>query len=433
MGKNIGLMFCLLIGLNFYGQQNTMSFKVVDSTSYALFLKQDWKSLIELGKTSKKNGIDFYYLKVRLGIANFKEGKYLIAIKYLEQAYQLNKFDVVVQDYLYWAYHYGGMPLEADMLYAKMDANLKDSINKKLLFVSGIDVGIVATNNSDFDALLTKSNGAESIDYRIFPEKYQLYMLGFNHRFSRSTNFYHRLTVMPTSLLLQENVNGSIKNSSFKGTETRYYADATFGLGKRWYLDTNLGLFFGSFNEVAIFNDNPINTSLKSKYTDVLFGVSVSRSCYYLRQSLNISYSNLGEFNQFQAGYSLSLYPLGNTLLVPFGSFQYQNETSDVTDETHIVYTGGISINTKDVTITGYFNSGEMHNFNSNNGSVIYNQSAICLNEYGAIMQIYIKKAVLKLGYSFMNMEDYYFTDEIAVSSYKFNQQNLIAGFTWNF
>ena len=98
-----------------------------------------------------------------------------------------------------------------------------------------------------------------------------------------------------------------------------------------------------------------------------------------------------------------------------------------------MVYTGGVSINTEKVSITGYINSGEIHNFISNNGSVVYNQSAMGLNEYGVILQFYINKAVLKIGYSFMNMQDYYYTEEAVSSTYKFNQQNIIAGFTWNF
>lgn len=433
MGKSIGFIFCMLIGLNLYAQDSKLSYKQVDSTSYALFVEQDWTSLIEMGTASKKAGIDFYYLNVRMGIAYYKNEKYLVAIKYLEQAYNLNTYDVVVQDYLYWAYRYGGMLLESDIFYKKMDKELATSIDSKLHIVSAIDVGVVATNNVDYDEMLSQNNVIDSEVSRSFPENYQLYMLGLNHRFSRSTNFYHRVTVMPTSLMFQQNSGGTIENSSFKGTETRYYADATFGLGKRWYLDAYLGLFFGNFDEIDFTNENPINTNSKYKYTNVVFGASVSRSCYYLRQSINISYGNLGKYNQFQAGYTLSFYPLGNTKLVPFGSFQYQNESSSLTNETHLVYTGGVSINTEKVSITGYINSGEMHNFISNNGSVVYNQSAMGLNEYGAILQFYINKAVLKLGYSFMNMQDYYYTEEEISSIYKFNQQNLIAGFTWNF
>lgn len=432
MEKKIGLICCFLFVFNVNAQKNTVTFKEVDSTSYALFLKQDWKTLISYGKNAKKEGINFYYLKVRMGIAYFKDGKMLTAMKYLEEAYELNKYDVVVQDYLYWTYRYTGMFLESAIFYEKMDETLKSNLNHKLKIVSAIDVGVVATNNSDYNGMLTERNDDELSNSRIFPKNYQLYMLGLNHRFSKSTNFYHRVTVMPVSSVLQQNAESNIDNFTFQGTETRYYADATFALGNKWYLDPYLGLFFGKFDEIDLTNEVPVDSNEKIKYTDVLFGASVSKSCYYFRNSANISYSNLGVFNQFQVGYTLSLYPFGNTLIVPFGSIQYQNESLDSNSESRVVYSGGLSLNTKDVTLTAYVNSGEMHNFNSNNGSVIYNQSAIGLNEYGAILRVFINKATIKVGYSFMNMKDYYFSEDEVSSTYTFNQQNLIAGFTWN-
>jgi len=432
MEKNIGLIFCLLFVFNVNAQKGALTFKEVDSTSYALFLKQDWKTLINYGKNAKNKDVNFYYLKVRMGIAYFKEGKMLTAMKYLEEAYALNQYDVVVQDYLYWAYRYTGMFLESDVFYDKMDEELKADLNHKLRIVSAIDVGVVATNNVDYDAMLSESNISSSYNSRVYPKNYQLYMLGLNHRFSKSTNFYHRVTVMPVSSILQQNIDGSIKNSAFQGTETRYYADATFALGNKWYLDAYLGLFFGNFDELDVTIEPPVITKNKTKYTDVLFGASISKSYYFFRNSLNISYSNLGVFDQFQLGYTLSLYPLRNTLLVPFGSIQYQNESTSSLNESHLVYTGGLSINTKNVTLTAYVNSGEMHNFNSNNGSVIYNQSAMGLNEYGAILRLYLNKVTVKVGYSFMDLQDYYFSEELIPTTYKFNQQNLIAGFTWN-
>jgi len=177
MGKNIGLIFCLLAGLNLYAQDNTLSYKKIDSTTYALFINENWRSLIDLGKESKKEGVDFYYLKVRMGIAYFKEGKMLSAIKYLEEAYRLNTFDLVVQDYLYWAYRSGGMLLESDLFYKKMDKELAATISNKLHFISALDVSVVATENVDYEAMLVENQVSNSETFRFFPKDYQLLML----------------------------------------------------------------------------------------------------------------------------------------------------------------------------------------------------------------------------------------------------------------
>ena len=75
MGKQVILILVLWYVATASAQKIPLSYKQVDSTTYALFLKQDWKSVLEMGKKSQKEGIDFYYLKVRMGVSYFKEGK----------------------------------------------------------------------------------------------------------------------------------------------------------------------------------------------------------------------------------------------------------------------------------------------------------------------------------------------------------------------
>lgn len=431
------MIAALFLATVIHGQETPFSYKSMDSITYALFLKQEWKDLLIQGKKSHKEGVDFYYLDVRMGIAYFKLDKMFLAVKMLEKAYSVNPYDTVVQDYLYWAYRYSGLFLESDVFYTKMAKELQDQINLKLHFVSAVALGAVGNSNPDYDEMLSEKDAINGTDSRIFPENFQDYSLGLNHRFSHSTNFFHRVSLLPRSAVLQENVAGRPVNTAYKGDEIRYYADATFALGKKVYADVYLNLIFGNFDELdsAIGNSQNgmfANTGNTINYNNMVFGASLSRVCYYLKQSLNLSYANLNESNQFQAGYSLSVFPLGNTLLVPFGSVQFQHETSDVFDDNRMVYTGGLEINTKNISLTGYLNTGEMKNFASNNASIIYNQNATAINEYGLIFRLHLKKASFKLGYSYMNMEDFYFSEDLNyTSSFNFNQQNIIGGITW--
>lgn len=434
MDKKAGLVLILLLMIaSLQSQEIKNSYKSIDSLTYNLFINQDWKTLLEEGKKYKKSESDFYYLKVRMGIANFKTGHYLLAVKLLEEAYNLNKFDLVVQDYLYWAYRYSGLFLESDVFYKKMDISLQKQIGLDLKFISAIDVGLVATSNSDYNEMLENNTVNETTNYRFFIDNQQIITFGLNHRFSNNTNFYHRLTIMPRKLVYQENNLGEITNVFYKGTETRYYADATFALGKRWYLDAYMVLLFGNYDDLTsgVTRGNTLNFTDKINYSDVVFGGKISKSSSYFRNSLNVSYSNLNGLNQLQTGYSISLYPLANTLVVPFGSFQYVRESLDSYSDNRMVYTGGIEINTKNISFTGFVNAGEINNYNSNNGSVVYNQVATTESEFGAIVQVYLNKFELKLGYSLMNMKDYSVSDLDDLNSFKYKQQNLILGVTW--
>lgn len=441
MGKQIGLILVLLMVTTLQAQEKSLSYKEVDSTTYALYLSEDWKSLLEIGKKSRTAGIDFYYLKVRMGIAYYNEGKMLSAIKLLEEAYAVNTYDAIVQEYLYWAYRYSGLILESHLFYEKMTKQVTDKIQLDLPFVTALDLSVLATNNSDYDQLLLANDNVNNNETRYFPKNYQLFSLGLNHPFSKRVNFYHRLSIMPTSSVQQENLLGVITNTPFKVDETRYYADMTIGLGNRWYLDTYFNVIFGKYDNLNLTAEisarGPRNTTPSSSssstinYTDFVFGGSLTKASYYVRNTVNASVSNLNGFNQFQAGYTMLLYPLGSTLLVPFGAIQFQNQNAN----SNMIYTGGLSVNTAKFSATGYGNMGELNNFVVNNGLTIYNQSATALNEFGLIMEFYTKNAILKVGYSFMEMEDYYYTqDQILIpEKYQFNQQNIIGEITWKF
>lgn len=440
MGKQIVFIIVLLFVTTANAQKKQLSYKQVDSTTYAQYLKQDWKPLLELGKQSRLEGIDFYYLKVRMGIAYFKEGKMLSAVKLLEEAYVVNSYDVIVQEYLYWAYRYGGLILESRLFYDKIDKKLKKQINLDLPFVTTLNLNILATNNLDFDKMLTVDANSENNDIRFIPENYQLFSLGLSHPLSKKVNLYHQLSVMPTNSVQQENDGGSLVNKSYSGSESRYYADVTVSLGNRWYLDTYLNVISGKYdnintdNTVTSISGGPRWTSSSSstvRYTDVVFGGSITKASYFIRNTLSVSGSNLNGLNQFQAGYSFSLYPLGNTLIIPFGAINYQNQDPD----TNVIFTGGLSYNTKKFSITGFGTVGELNNFIVNNGAIIYNQSATVLSEFGASLQFYGKNSIIKVGYSFMEMEDNYYDENFnkVSKTFNFNQQNIIAEITWKF
>jgi len=441
MGKQVITIVLLWLVTTVNAQKAPLSFKQVDSTTYALYLKQDWKSVIELGKQARTEGIDFYYLKVRMGIAYFKEHKMLHAVQFLEEANAINSFDAVVQEYLYYAYIYSGLILESRLFYEKMNKTLKDAINLDLPFVTDLSFNVLATNNLDYNELLVSNSDAESGDIRFIPKNYQIFSLAMSHPLSKRVNLHHQLSVMPTNSVQQEISSGSLDNQTYKGSESRYYVDITISLGNRWYLDTYLHFISGKFDNlngenttISVGNGSQILTTSSSatlKYNDVVFGGAISKASYFIRNSINISVSNINGLNQFQAGYSMELYPLGSTLLVPFGAIQYQNQDPD----SNVIFTGGLSVTSGNMLITGFGTVGNINNFVANKGAIIYNQPAKALNEFGATLQYFNKNSIFKIGYTFMEMEANY-TDgnfEITSKTFGFNQQNIIAGITWKF
>ena len=99
-----------------------------------------------------------------------------------------------------------------------------------------------------------------------------------------------------------------------------------------------------------------------------------------------------------------------------------------------MVFTGGLSLTIDKILLTGFGTAGNMNNFTANNGAIIYNQPATALNEFGGSLKYFGKNSILKVGYSFMKMEDSYYNNfEITSKTFEFNQQNITAGITWIF
>ena len=101
-------------------------FKLVDSTSYALFIQKQWKQLVKFGRQPVCRDFDYYYLNLRLGIANYETGKFYSAERYLKKALTQNNSSGVAAEYLYWVFKYTAREHEAN----DMTPLLNDSLRK---------------------------------------------------------------------------------------------------------------------------------------------------------------------------------------------------------------------------------------------------------------------------------------------------------------
>lgn len=77
------------------------TYRSVDSVSYALYSSQKWQELVDFGKEAKKNGYDYHYLNLRIGIGYYQLNEFYNAEKYLSKAYKQNKGSDVAAFYLY--------------------------------------------------------------------------------------------------------------------------------------------------------------------------------------------------------------------------------------------------------------------------------------------------------------------------------------------
>ena len=84
------------------------NFQFYNDTTYQLYLAQDWKQLIPLSREAVREGYDFYYLRMRLGIAYQETGQSFRAVPQFYRALRFNRQDSQARSLLSAALRAGG-------------------------------------------------------------------------------------------------------------------------------------------------------------------------------------------------------------------------------------------------------------------------------------------------------------------------------------
>ena len=83
--------------------QDEYDFNLYNSETYRLYLEEEWDSLIILGKAALNQDMDYYYLRMRLGIAFYQKKNYRVAANHFTRALEMNQGDPAALEYLYYA------------------------------------------------------------------------------------------------------------------------------------------------------------------------------------------------------------------------------------------------------------------------------------------------------------------------------------------
>jgi len=121
------ILICCVAQLSLKAQES-YDFKLVDKESYRLYTEQKWDSLISLFKNSYNRETDYYYLRMRVGLARFHMENYRLAARHFKQALSFNEADPVALEYLYYSLLNSGQRDQALGVSRDFPASLKEKI-----------------------------------------------------------------------------------------------------------------------------------------------------------------------------------------------------------------------------------------------------------------------------------------------------------------
>lgn len=438
--KNLFFLVFILIGPAIFAQEK-LNYPYVDKTTYDLYLKADWDSLIDLGDKSIDAGIDFYYLQVRMGVAYFEKLNYRKAIQYLQNAKKTNSDDAFVLELLYKSYIFSSRVEDARSLAYRFSSTLKDKleIKEKPIF----SAAYVETKFDQFDDYKATKSDTDNLEQTIK-----------NNNSYFSINFENELN--PTSKIFWGYSKINIDNTVYKLNESNEQINFTqevtqnqlyFNYAKQFAVGSNfsfaLNYIYSNFNDYDLVSRGAgygggYNSSsydyISINAHEFASSISFYKDISNFKLGVNTAFSSLNESFQIQPGLNLTYYPLGNTNVYLLSKFTQHLDFKDNETVNASVFKQGVGFRLKTIYIEPYLSWGEIANFTKSNAFVVYNEDDFVKNQKGIKLYAYLLKDKLRLYTEFQQYDK--------INNYKVNNidnqliykyQSIIAGIKWSF
>ncbi|TAF77491.1 MAG: tetratricopeptide repeat protein [Bacteroidetes bacterium] len=416
-------------------QAQEFSYRSTDSITFQQYNSLKFKDLIKTGKSAIKQEIDFFYLRMRLGIAYYERKNYDGALPHFQKAIAMNPNDALAQEYLYYCYLFSNRTEEANVYASTLSAELQQKIKYSKKFTELIAIGAGITANDNLSNL--SNNKILNTGYTEANATYQGKMSFLNlyiqqNLANRLKLFYGGYIFNTTSSYVNQNIFRNFKSPEFSNNQYQLNIGLSYKFKKGWCLASSFAYFIQNITQVTQNRNQfqPNNVSFNNFATSLF----ISKRMKYFQPGLSLTLSNFLSEYQYQADASLVFYPWGNTnFYTTFGFATIKNSVSTQ----QIIYSQ--KIGGKIFSWLGYeaaILAGNLQNYVTDLGYMTYN-SANPIKFVGNFeFHFYIKKLEIIPAYRFQ-LYDAEYTNKTNTNSektfpYTYSKSILTTTLKWN-
>jgi hypothetical protein len=322
MGKIQRCLILLLLVLGsslIQAQEKPLTFQEVDRHSFELYEKGEWKTLKSFIKQALGEGYDYYYLRMRAGIACFETKSYLLAASHFEQALTFNTNDHVAGEYLYYCYLELNRAADAIRVYKGLTASVQEKLSNSLpaLRQADLEAGPLFSNQMQvFDTI--DLDGEDNIygETDITQDGYY-FSGGLSWGFEKGSSVYGGYSLIKLNKNKLAKIGDSLSvDDQYPLVQHQFYINGNIMLGKGFSLLPAFNFIHNRFETVMphLAEDSmsylfPVQTFRQNAFIGYL---SITRDFRIVQTSLFFAFSNLNNEDQFQGGFHLLAFPLGN-------------------------------------------------------------------------------------------------------------------------
>jgi hypothetical protein len=269
-------------------------FKTLDAETYDYYLKGDYRNLKKSADKLLAEEIDYYYLRMRLGITAFNCQKYSESAANLKKALEFNSSDTLSPEYLYYNYLYSGRKADARLFLVTLPPESKDHIliSAEKSFSYSVFAG------SSFSGF----NQETPVSTRLYRESlksaYSFYV-GIEAEFFK--RFSGTLAVTSFTKTGRYNAYEFRYGTDFSLTQAQIYGKLSAAFFPGWEISV--------FGNTATYSALQVTDSLINEFTA---GAGISKNWWRIRAEAEISVSNFSNSMQVREEGHITWLPQGN-------------------------------------------------------------------------------------------------------------------------
>jgi tetratricopeptide (TPR) repeat protein len=422
------------------------TFRQVDTTTYRLYLEEDWKRLIREGKSALEHGIDYYFLQMRIAYAYYALGKYRQAARFYKNALGFNNQDPTANAYLYHAYKFGGRELDALRQSGSLSASQKSAmgINDSNHFTAfGLNYAWAGANTAVIQDNIVSNTDRLNPGTQKATHAMHYVSATLSHRLGTFLVLTHQ-----GSYLFKNELSYVVANARTYLSEEQpvhqyeYSLDGDFRLAEGLvvrpgvhYLNTTVPLYAEtSYGPGSGVNRTPVS---ELKIADWVKKFMVSYLTRYTDLGVSYVHHNFNDITTHQAGFHSILYPLTNlNLYLGVDAYVHFSISNNVQSENYLIrpLLGGKIFNNLWLEVSG--SPMEQFNFYDIRNNLAFNNLEKIARsvEANVIIPFYQAGMQLFFGYRYRSVNSMFFPAQDLLQP--INQQNyqshiITGGIKW--
>ncbi len=374
--EKIGFILVLLFLTLSSWSQNAGDLVEFDQKTYQLYIEQDWDQLIQLGSLGLDSGVDFYYLRMRLGLAYYHTQRYEKARYQFLKALDFQPKDPNAEYYQYYATLLSGRWGEARLLVPGLLPETQKIINAKPAFsIAGLSLELGRFINNSVDDL------ESSLPAGFFASSY------FNHSMDYQNLGASVHLGYASSLVVAANrfgfsnqqlirTDGSVYEFEHSNAQTGGYVRYSYQFPGSVYAGLAYHGITGAYASTylsAYEGATPVFSDSTDTYRQFYAGGFIGGRMSHFAGQLSFAKSSFWQGDRYQVGIGISYYPVGNQNYYLAFKYDFMTESmSNFTGDQVIKLVAGAKV-IKGILVEASYLTGNLSNWADANGYYLFN------------------------------------------------------------